>query len=245
MTKDETKPVRIVVAGAGLIGREHIQRVLAIPGAELAGIVDTAPKAKDQADSLGVPYYPNFETMLEKDKPDGVVVALPNQVHFSAGMTLVRHGVPMLMEKPVCASVEEAYQLAEASEKAGVPILVGHHHRHNAVVQQAKGIIASGRLGKITAVNGLPWFLKPKEYFEGDFSWRREIGSGVVMQNLIHVVDDMRNLCGDIISLQASGSNAVRGFAVEDTVGIILRFQNGAIGTLAISDTVAAPWSWE
>jgi predicted dehydrogenase len=65
------------------------------------------------------------------------------------------------------------------------------------------------------------------------------------MQNLIHVVDDMRNLCGDIISLQASGSNAVRGFAVEDTVGIILRFQNGAIGTLAISDTVAAPWSWE
>jgi predicted dehydrogenase len=194
---------------------------------------------------LGVPYYPNFETMLEKDKPDGVVVALPNQVHFSAGMTLVRHGVPMLMEKPVCASVEEAYQLAEASEKAGVPILVGHHHRHNAVVQQAKGIIASGRLGKITAVNGLTWFLKPKEYFEGDFSWRREIGSGVVMQNLIHVVDDMRNLCGDIISLQASGSNAVRGFAVEDTVGIILRFQNGAIGTLAISDTVAAPWSWE
>jgi predicted dehydrogenase len=113
------------------------------------------------------------------------------------------------------------------------------------VVLAAKKMIEEGKLGKITAINGMTWFLKPKEYFEGSFSWRREVGSGVVMQNLIHVMDDLRNLCGDVGTVQAAGSNAARGFAVEDTVGIILRFKNGAIGTLAISDTVAAPWNWE
>jgi predicted dehydrogenase len=245
MANNAANPVRIVVAGAGLIGQAHIKRVLDEPDAVLAGIVDTAPKVKEQAAALGVPWAADLETSLDKVKPDGVVVALPNQFHFSAGMTLVKHGVPMLMEKPVCDSVAEALQLADASEKADVPVLVGHHRRHSPLIQRAKEIIDSGRLGKITAVNGLCWFLKPKDYFQGQFSWRREPGGGVVMINLIHVVDDLRNLCGDVASVQAIASNAARGFEVEDTVGIILKFHNGAIGTLAISDAAATPWSWE
>jgi predicted dehydrogenase len=104
-----------MVAGAGLIGQEHIKRVLDVPGAALTGIVDVATKATEQADGLGAPWFPDLETMLEKDKPDGVVVGLPNQFHFAAGMTLVKHGVPMLMEKPVCDSVEEAVQFADAA----------------------------------------------------------------------------------------------------------------------------------
>jgi predicted dehydrogenase len=245
MTQTDSSPVRIAIAGAGMIGQEHIKRILALPGAELAGIIDSSPKAKDQAVSLSVPWTPDVETMLQAHRPDGVVVALPNQLHFPIGMQLIEAGVPTLMEKPICATVAEAYQLADASEAAGVPVLVGHHHRHNAAVLAAKEMVETGQIGKIIAVNGMTWFLKPKEYFEGGFSWRREIGSGVVMQNLIHVMDDLRNLCGDIATVQAAGSNAARGFVVEDTVAIILRFRNGALGTLAISDTVAAPWNWE
>jgi predicted dehydrogenase len=245
MTKKTTQSLRIVVAGAGLIGQAHIKRVLDMPGAELAGIVDPLPKAKQQAEALGVAWAPDLASMLEKKKPDGVVVALPNQFHFAAGMTLIEHGVPMLMEKPVCESVEEALRLADAAEKTGVPVLVGHHRRHSPLTQRAKEIITSGRLGKITAVHGFCWFLKPKDYFEGKGAWRGQPGGGVVLINLIHVIDDLRNLCGDIASVQASESSAARGFAVEDTVGAVLTFRSGAIGTLAISDAAAAPWSWE
>ena len=245
MTQGTNKSERIVVAGAGLIGQEHIKRVLDVPGVALAGIVDVAPKAKEQADALNVPWFPNLEIMLEKEKPDGVVVGLPNQFHFAAGMSLVRHGVPMLMEKPVCDSLQEAVQFADAAEKAGVPVLVGHHRRHSQLTQRAKAMIDSGRLGKITAVHGFCWFLKPKDYFEGKTEWRGQPGAGVVLLNLIHVVDDLRNLCGDISSVQAASSSAARGLPVEDTVGIILKFRNGAIGTLAISDAAAAPWNWE
>jgi predicted dehydrogenase len=239
------EPVRIAIAGGGMIGQEHIRRVLALPEAQLASIIDPSPKIKTQAETLGVPSYDDLAAMLKNDKPDGVVVALPNQLHFSAGMMLVEHKIPMLIEKPVCATVEEAYRLADASEQAGVPTLVGHHHRHNLAIREAKAMIDAGQLGKITAINGMTWFLKPKEYFEDKNAWRQKSGGGVVLLNLIHVIDDLRNLCGDIATVQAAGSNSVRGFKVEDTIGIILRFKNGAIGTLAISDTIASPWSWE
>src|SRR5262249_6009136 len=106
-------------------------------------------------------------------------------------------------------------------------------------------IVASGRLGKIVAIDGLCRFRKLKDYFEGRNSWRREQGGGVVLINLIHVVDDLRNLCGDVGSVQAAASCAARGFAVEDTAATILRFASGALGTLTISDAAAAPWSWE
>ncbi|RQR31426.1 gfo/Idh/MocA family oxidoreductase [Burkholderia sp. Bp9143] len=245
MTADNDKSVRIAVAGAGLIGQEHIKRVLATPGARLAAIVDPAPKAKEQANSLQVAWYPDLEVMLATDKPDGVVVGLPNPLHFQTGMQLVRHGVTMLMEKPVCDSVAEAIRFADAAEQANIPVLVGHHRRHSPLTQRAKAIIDSGRLGRITAVQGFCWFLKPRDYFEGKTAWRGQPGAGVLLLNLIHVIDDLRNLCGDIESVQAAASNAARGFPVEDTVGIILRYRNGAIGTLAISDAAAAPWNWE
>jgi len=65
------------------------------------------------------------------------------------------------------------------------------------------------------------------------------------MINLIHDIDLLRYLCGEIDSVQAMAANAVRGFAVEDTAAVLLRFANGALGTVTVSDTVVAPWSWE
>jgi predicted dehydrogenase len=176
-------------------------------------------------------------------QPDGVVIATPNQLHVAGGIACVGAGVPMLVEKPIADDVASALQLVEAAEKANVPILVGHHRRHSLFIQKAKEIISSGRLGEITVANGLTWFLKPKDYF--NVAWRREPGGGVVLINLIHVIDDLRNLCGDIASVQALASNAARGFPVEDTAAILLQFRNGGLGTLSISDSAAAPWSWE
>jgi predicted dehydrogenase len=106
--------------------------------------------------------------------------------------------------------------------------------------------VETGRLGRITAVTGLCLFRKPdRGYFDGPFSWRREPGGGVVLINLIHVIDDLRNICGDIVAIQAAEANAARGFPVEDTAAMILHFASGALGTLTISDAAAVPWSWE
>jgi len=124
-----------------------------------------------------------------------------------------------------------------------VPVLVGHHRRHNPINQQARDTIASGRLGRLVGANAMACFYKPQGYF--DLAWRREPGGGPVLINLIHEIDMLRFLCGEITQVQALSSNAVRGFAVEDTAAALLRFENGALGTLLLSDTAVAPWCWD
>ena len=72
---------------------------------------------------------------------------------------------------------------------------------------------------------------------------RRSTGAGPVLTNAVHDIDDLRFICGDIVSVQAMTSNAVRHYPVEDTAAILLRFASGALGTLTVSDTAVAPWS--
>jgi predicted dehydrogenase len=236
----------IAVAGAGLIGRAHIARIQAQPGARLGAIVDPSPAARDLAAGLGVPYFADVAEALATARPDGLVIATPNAFHVPHGLAAVEAGVPMLLEKPPANDVESARTLVEAAERKGVPILVGHHHRHSPLMRRAREVIQSGRLGQLTAVNGMCLYKKPDHgYFDGAGSWRREPGGGVVLINLIHVVDDLRILCGDVVEVQAMESNAARGFPVEDSAAVLLRFANGALGTLIISDSATAPWSWE
>jgi predicted dehydrogenase len=111
-------------------------------------------------------------------------------------------------------------------------------------MRRGRAVIEEGVLGRIVAMNALGWFLKPADYFNE--TWRRNAGGGPVLINAIHTVDDMRMLAGaDIVTVQAMLSSATRGFEVEDSATVLLEFSNGALGTLNISDTVAAPWNWE
>jgi predicted dehydrogenase len=238
------EPVRIAVVGAGLVGRQHVLRVQSEPEAQLAAIVDPAPPARELAASLAAPWFPDLEALLGAGQADAVIIATPNQLHVANGLACVAAGLPMLMEKPVADEAAAGWRLVEAAEQAQVPMLVGHHRRHSPLIRRAKEIVAAGRLGRLVSVCALCWFLKPESYFAAA-AWRREPGAGPVLINLIHVIDDLRNLCGDVLSVQAVESSAVRGFAVEDSAAIVLRFASGALGTITLSDTVPAPWSWE
>ncbi len=237
-------PVRIGVIGAGLIGRKHIEVLRSHnPAYTLAGVADPSPVAKKEAEELGYPIYSSLEEMLAKAKPDGAIVATPNQMHVANALTCIERKVPIIVEKPISDTVESAMRLVEAGEKAGVAILTGHHRRHNPIMRRAIEIIRDGGIGRVVAANAVWLSYKPKGYH--DLAWRREPGGGVVLINGIHDIDCLRQLCGDIETVQATTSNAIRGFAVEDTAGAVIRFKSGAIGTLIISDTAASPWNWE
>jgi predicted dehydrogenase len=237
------RPIKLAVLGAGLIGRRHIDHVLAEPGAELIAIVDPALAAKSLAEEKRVSWFPNFSAMIRSTKPDGAIIATPNQMHVEHGLESIAAGMPALVEKPIADDVAGATRLVEAAERAGVPLLVGHHRRHNPLVRQAKKVIDDGRLGQLVSVHGTCWFYKPDDYFE--IPWRRQKGAGPVFLNLIHDVDLLRYLCGEIVSVQAQESSALRGNEVEDTAVILLKFANGALGTINVSDSIVAPWSWE
>ena len=236
-------PVGLAVIGAGSIGKRHIDHVLAEGCAALAAIVDPSPEASALAERTGASWYADIAAMLRDRRPEGAIVATPTQLHAANGLACVSAGVPVLVEKPIADTVAAGTALVEAAERAGVPLLVGHHRRHNPLLQAAKHAIEAGGLGRIVAVQATFWLYKPESYFAP--AWRRAKGAGPVLTNLIHDVDLLRFLCGEIVSVQAFESNAVRGNAVEDTAAILLRFASGALGTLTGSDTIPAPWSWE
>ncbi len=238
-----TAPARIAVAGAGLIGRRHAEAIRVAQGVALACIADPSPAAAEVAATLGVPHHTTLEDAIAAGGLDGAILATPNQAHLAGGLACIGAGLPVLVEKPLADSVENARQLVEAAQAAGVPLAVGHHRRHNPLIARAKALIDDGALGRIAAVHGSTWLMKPDDYFDVD--WRRQPGAGPVYINLIHDVDLLMHLCGPITRVQAMESNAVRGFAVEDTAVILLRFASGALGTVTLSDTTAAPWSWE
>ena len=236
-------PVKLAVMGAGLIGKRHVEHILAAPESELLAIIDPSPVGRDLAAKSGVPWYTDFASMLAADRPDGVVVATPNQFHVANGLEVIAAGIPALIEKPLADDIAAGMRLVEAGENAGVPVLTGHHRRHNPMIQRAKAIIEAGKLGRIVTVHGFFWLMKPDDYF--DVTWRRELGAGPVLINLAHDIDLLRYLCGEVVAVQAFQSNAIRNHPVDETTVVILKFASGALGTVNISDTVVAPWSWE
>jgi predicted dehydrogenase len=235
--------IRIALLGGGLIGREHAKLVAGHPGATLAAIADPAPDVAEWAGAGGVRHFADYETMLETVRPDAAIVALPNQLHLAAGLACIRRGLPCLMEKPVADTVGAARALGEASAESGTPLLIGHQRRHSPDIAEARRLVRAGALGELVTVNGMCLFRKQDWYF--DTAWRREPGGGPLLINLIHDIDSLRFICGEIASVQAFASNAVRGFAVEDTASVTLRFANGALGSFIVSDSVVSPWSWE
>lgn len=235
--------LRLAVVGAGLIGKRHIQHVLAEPEAALAAIVDPSEGARALADELGVRWFAQLSDMIANDAPDGVIVATPNQLHVAHGLEAIAAGLPALIEKPVADDIESAERLVQAGEAAHVPILIGHHRRHNPVMRKAKDIIDSGQLGRVSVVHAMFWLFKPDDYYK--VTWRTQAGAGPVFLNLIHDIDNLRFLFGDIIAVQGRESHKIRGYEVEDTSVILLEFASGILATVSVCDTVVAPWSWE
>jgi predicted dehydrogenase len=236
-------PLQVALIGAGLIGRAHLTRIEASPDCELAAICDPAESAQALAAERGARWFPSQREMLALIKPDGAIIATPNALHVQGAVDCLDAGVPALVEKPLAESVAAAQRLVDAQARTGIAVLAGHHRRHNPIVKEARRIVQGGEIGRLVAVNALFLIKKPDDYF--DVAWRREPGGGPVLINLIHDIDNLRFICGEIESVQAMTSNAARGFPVEDTAALIFRFANGALGTATVSDITPSPWSWE
>lgn len=236
--------LRIAVAGAGLIGRVHIAAIRASAQCTLHAIVDPAPEAAAPAASIGVHHHTGLAQLLANDRPDGIVLATPNPLHLEHGLACIQADLPTLLEKPIAPTVEQAQRLVQAVESSNARMLIGHHRAHSPIMAKARAVVDSGVLGRLVAVSGSATFYKPDAYF-AQAPWRSAPGGGPILLNLIHEVHNLRMLCGEIVAVQAFASSAVRGFPVEDTVSINLRFASGCLGGFLLSDTAASARSWE
>lgn len=236
--------VRLAVMGAGLIGARHAALVRANAACVLVGLCDTDPARQSAADDLGVPFYCSVEKLLDRERPDGAIIATPNAQHTPVAVACAARGVHILVEKPIADTLGQAQCLIAAARDGGIRVLVGHHRRHNPLVQQARDLVRGGALGRLLGFSVLWTLLKPEEYFR--VAWRRERpGGGPLLINLIHDLDSLRFICGEVAGVYAQTSSAARGLGVEDTLSLSLTMESGALGTILASDATPAPWSYE
>jgi predicted dehydrogenase len=237
--------VRIGLVGLGMMGTPHARILKKVEECDLVAASDVDEKQRKVTEELGIGYYRSYEEMIARENLQGVVLAVPNHLHAPIGIVCAGKGLHLFVEKPIAQSVSEADRLVEAARENKVQILVGHQRRFSSLVEKARDIITGGELGRLVGVN-ITWaLLKPKAYFEGPMSWRKEKGGGPILINLIHEIDNLRYLCGEIDEVYAMVSSKVRNFPVEDTASITLRFKNGAVGTIFLTDCSPSLTSWE
>ena len=102
------KPVRLAVIGAGLVGKTHAELIAAHSGSALVGICDVDPGCKSIALGLDVPFYSDFEELIERERIDGAIISTPNSDHASVAEICGRRSVHALIEKPIADSMENA-----------------------------------------------------------------------------------------------------------------------------------------
>lgn len=236
--------MRIAVAGFGAIGRKHAEVLRSCAACERVVIVEPGAPGRTQAQGMGFDVYPDIPAAWRAGGLGAAVIATPTSDHLETASQCIERCLPILVEKPLADGVEAANLLTGRAAAAGVPLLVGHHRRHSPVVRMAAELIGDGLIGQPTVATVLYTVRKPDAYF--DIPWHVEPeGGGPILINLIHEVDQLRFLYGDITSVQAMQSHAVRRLPVEDSAVVLLGFASGAVGTITLSDCVAAPWSYD
>lgn len=239
----ELDQVRIGLVGAGVIGQRHIGAIEQTDGVQLVAVADRDTTANDVADQLDVSFYTTCEQMLQNEQLDGVIIATPTEHHLSAALDALDGGAHVLIEKPICATVTEARTIVARSQERKRHVLVAHQRRYYSRVQRARNIVLGGELGRMVAVNGQWTLRKPDAYFDPD--WRKIWKAGPVLTNLIHEIDTIRFICGEIDSISAETSNVINEWEKEDVAALVLRFRSGALGTFILSDQTPSPWTWE
>ncbi len=235
--------VRLGLIGGGWISSKHIEGSKHIDGGQLVALCDVDASRKALADELGIPFFTDYKELLSQTEVEGVIDATPNQMHAVVGSECAKRGIHVLTEKPVTATLKEGKDLVETVKQSGIHLLVGHHRRHFPLVKRAREIVRNGELGQLVGISILWALMKGDAYYIPE--WRSLPGGGPVMCNMIHEIDNLRYICGDVAELTAKTKRLVRKGQVEDTIAMNFEMACGALGSAVVSDTTPAPWSYE
>lgn len=148
--------VRLVVAGAGKFGREHLKALANVSGTEVVGIADpNEGAARDAAAMFGhasAKIGTDAASLLDTLKPDGLIVATPGFTHVPLATAALERGIPVLLEKPVAPSLEQAASLRAAEKASSAFVLPGHVLRFSAPHRRFAQIVHSGAIGSVVSI---------------------------------------------------------------------------------------------
>jgi predicted dehydrogenase len=237
--------VRVAVIGLGF-GVNHARTAMLVREARLVAGCDLMEERGSPAKEWGVPFYTDFRQMLDEVEIDAVVAAISNDQHEAVAVECLQRRVPILLEKPIATTLDEADRIIAAGRESGTPLLIGHHRRFSAFVLKAREVVQGGEIGELVGASVLWTMLKPRDYYDAEWRTRRAMGGGPLLINTIHDIDDLRFITGrEFVRLQAELSHRVRGLEVEDTISLSLRMGGDVLVTIFTADCVPAIWAYE
>ena len=210
--------VKVGIIGVGYLGMQHARIISYLEEAELKAVADMDFKrALEIGNRHGVNYYQNYEDML--DEIDVGIVATPTSEHFHISMNLLKHGKPVLVEKPITETIEQAEQLVDMAKTKGLVLQVGHLERFNPAVEAVENMISD------------PKFIEVQRL--GSFS-ARSLDVDVVLDLMIHDLDIILALIKDEVNvIRASGIHVLS--EKIDIANARLEFRGGCVATLTAS----------
>jgi predicted dehydrogenase len=226
--------LRIGLVGCGGIGRTHLRSWKEVVGARVVAACDVdRARAEDAAEQA----YSDFSELMDNEELDLVDICTPPNLHAAVAVRAIQRGIPVLSEKPLARTPEEAREMVEAAERQGVLLMTAFCHRFHPPIEWARELIAAGTLGKVRMFRNRfggrlvgvenTWFTRPEV-----------AGRGVLLDTSIHSVDLFRYLVGEVASsacaLQAFQPD-VQARGLEDSSVMLLKGEAGALGVIEAS----------
>jgi predicted dehydrogenase len=210
--------LKVGVIGVGHLGRHHARILAALPGVELAAVVDTnQPRADEVAKAHGTRALYDAREIL--GAIDAVTIAVPTAIHRDVAVPFLAAGVPVLVEKPMARSLAEADEMIRAADASGIPLAVGHTERFNPAVDAARPFLVDPRFIEVHRLGTFP---------------ERSLDIDVVFDLMIHDLDIVLSLVpAKVESIEAVGVPVLTGRV--DIANARLRFANGCIANVTAS----------
>lgn len=230
--------VRCAVVGLGKMGLSHLAILNAHPGVEIAAVCDSTRYILDLLTKYcGFKTYTDFDSMLETEQLDALVLATPSRLHASMVGKALGRRLHVFCEKPFVLDPVEGERLVQLAEQAGLINQVGYHYRFVGAYQEAARIARSGALGRLHHVRVEaygPVVLRPT-----GATWRSAgaEGGGALYDYACHALDLVHFVAGAPAHVSGSALGYVFSRSVEDEAYCTLRFPDGASGHLAVNWT--------
>jgi predicted dehydrogenase len=226
------------VIGLGM-GASRALQVANTAGAQLVAVADLDERRGKQAQAdHGCEFFPDYRQMLERDDIDVVLVMTPSGTHMEVGTVVAAAGKHVATTKPIDVTLENADKLISACADANVVLAVDFESRYAAGNQKIKAAVDQGIFGKIILGEvRLKWY-RAQSYFENSWrgTWEMD-GGGSLMNQCVHWIDVLQWFLGDVESVNSQTGIFAHEIETEDLTTSLVRFRNGAFGTILSTTT--------
>lgn len=234
----ERSPLRVGIAGYGMVGKVRHAVAAAHPGFDVVAVCDRTFPVPTTLDT-GLRCRPSYEQLLEEEL-DVLFVALPNYLAAEVTIAGLDRGLHVFCEKPPGRDVEDVLRVRECeAHHPGLVLMYGFNHRYHDSVRDALQIVSSGELGRVVDMRGV-YGKSQMIRFDYDTNWRieRELaGGGILLDQGIHMVDLMRLFAGEFVEVHSHVTNAFWDHDVEDNAYALMRTGDGIVALLHSSAT--------